>query len=160
MLTRMRARLFVILLAACGHSKAAEPTTPTAKAAPGCDVVGQHVVSVLPNHNESNAELSKKVQDVFTDSCTKDAWSPEGRTCMVDAKDMQALDACEPKFTEAQTNSLKQQLSVILGGPAAEPPPMPAPVEAAPPPAAPPPAKATRGPQKKGKTGDPCEGGQ
>lgn len=156
----MRTRLLVLLLAACSHGKSAEPTTPVAKTAPSCDVVGAHMVGALPN-KDANADLAKKIQDVFVDSCTKDAWSAEARTCLNDAKDMDAMDHCKPPLTDAQAENVGKQLQVVLD---AQPPaqPMPAPAAAAPPAAPAPaaPAKATRGPQKKGKTGDPCEGGQ
>ena len=171
MLTPMRTRLALLLLAAC--SSAPRSTAPTAAPVPvaaTCDQVGAHMIQLLPaNNDDGNAELVKALSGVLQDRCTKDAWSSQARQCIVDAKQLRDADGCKQFLTAAQVDATNKAMDERFPKPA--PPATPS-VNASPPapagasaPAPSPPPK-TRTPQKKkappkaGKAGDPCEGGE
>ena len=164
MIPRMRTRLLVLLLAACSHSKPAATTAPmAATAAPTCEQTGEHMIGLLSNKNDSNAEMAKQIQGMFVDHCNKDGWSADARSCIGSAKEMNDTDACKSKLTQPQLDALEKSFNAP--GPTAGAAPAEAPPPASPPP---PPAKSTntRAPvqKEKGKgtnrSGDPCEGGQ
>ncbi len=85
--------------------------------------------------------------------CETDAWSDDARSCFATAQSEPELDGCKGMLTDLQRKSFGGDAKPApAAAPAASAAPAPAADEA--------PAHRSRGPTKKSKTGDPCEGGQ
>jgi len=88
--------------------------------------------------------------------CETDAWGDDARSCFATAQSEPEVDGCKSMLTDLQRKSFGEDAKPAQGAAAA------APAAASAPPPTPDaaPTHRSRGPTKKSKTGDPCEGGQ
>ena len=116
--------MFAIL--ACGGSqKAAPPPAPT------CDQLGPATEIAITDLKarrdlspEAVAKLEAEMKPQIVTLCTQDAWAPSVIKCLVDAKAMADLEACDKQMTEPQRANVNGAMEKLV---ASVMPPAPAP---------------------------------
>jgi hypothetical protein len=146
--------LLVSVVVACGGSPKKATTPPPADpipktAGPSCKAVVEHLATL----GDRDPTQAAKGDATLRGKCESDAWNDDARNCFATAQSDAELDGCKSMLTPGQREAFGAGKDAPGGG-AAAPAPAAAPTPAM---AAP---KHSRGPVKKGKTGDPDEGGQ
>jgi hypothetical protein len=149
-----RLTCLALVVAACGGSSPkSESTMPgntgtTAAAGPSCDAMTNHMLDAMTAGKPPvPPEKLKDMHDMFVAHCEKDGWSPQARTCFNNMKTMEDGNACSDTLTEAQKNTMNQEMA--RPGEGGAPPNGAGPKDS---------GGGTRGGPHKG--GDPCDGGE
>lgn len=105
-------RRFAVSLLVLGAVTACKRSTD----APPCAAVGAKLLILAKDDLENkkpDEELGRAVaaqlpamRDSIVAACTESAWSAAVRTCLVDANDHIAFEACEQQLTDAQRAAL------------------------------------------------------
>lgn len=145
--------LLVSVVVACGGSPKQSATTPTKTdpipktAGPSCKAVVDHLATLA----DRDPTQAAKGDATLRSRCESDAWSDDARNCFATAQSDAEVDGCKSMLQPNQRDAFTASAPPTPA--AAAPAPAPAQESVAP-------KHGTRGPVKKGKTGDPDEGGQ
>ncbi len=80
-----------------------------------CTTVSAHVFTMLPQDDHG-----KSVRDVFAARCTKDSWSSETRSCIMDTKTLHDGHHCKDRLSPEQRSAFEIDLEAIEKKRAAE----------------------------------------
>ncbi len=148
----------VVVVGCAGGGKQAQAPAPASSdpipktAGPSCKAVVDHLATLA----ERDPTQPAKGDATLRARCESDAWNDDARNCFATAQSAGELDGCKGMLTAGQREAFAAPKDEAPGGAA----PAPAALAPAPPAAQAAPHASTRGPVKKGKTGDPDEGGQ
>jgi hypothetical protein len=122
---------FAVLAACSPPPKPLTAADPNPAGAPTCEVVRDHVISVMG---------APDLGGIIQARCADDHWSAEARACLVEST-IDTVGRCEDLLTPAQKTSLESSF----------PPPKPAATRS---------YKSSPNQPRRTNSGDPCEGGQ
>jgi hypothetical protein len=105
--------LLLVLLAGCPGKKGPDGQPP---ATVTCDNVGASIAAQLaddvkqsPDADPHAADINNAVVAAVVESCTKDAWSAEAKTCFIDAR-ADGGSKCRDLVTDVQAQALDDRM--------------------------------------------------